>query len=469
MVAPVRVASSLGVEVLVVTNVAGGIHPKLEPGDLVLLDEQINMMFQSPPTGPFRGRGDRFPDMRTPYDPEFQQLALEVAAELDVRLVPGTYAGVLGPSYGTVDEVRMLSTFGAHVVAMSTVPEIITARSLDLRCLGFSMVTNRATGLGSEPLRHGDVIAVGEAATSQLYRVAQTARDPCSDFTSIWILKMIQWPVSFTEWGGSSDRSDDESNCPVDCVNQVITACKSGSDGSREGAAAPMSSCGLNLGSSPDVFFRSIPENIDGLPFKMPSFDECCASSTLHQASTCSSKILERGERRIQQDGSLMQVRGDQGCEWKELIRERSFCAGIQESIPARRDHHRIHDIAVEPVFMYRLRNLTYKFLSSEHPGLESIRTEVSYHRIYLGSHCRDRYSMNGAYADGVLSSYSSNSACTIYLESAKCFEIRLNTSTPTTVTSGDSKCDRRRYGLHQLDEYPVEVQAHKRWWASWV
>ena len=64
MVAPVRVASSLGVEVLVVTNVAGGIHPKLEPGDLVLLDDQINMMFQSPLTGPFRGREDLFPDMR---------------------------------------------------------------------------------------------------------------------------------------------------------------------------------------------------------------------------------------------------------------------------------------------------------------------------------------------------------------------------------------------------------------------
>ena len=171
VVAPVRVAASLGVEVLVVTNAAGGIDQRLAPGDLLLLDDQINMMFRSPLTGSVQGTEERFPDMSAPYDAELQKLALETAAELGIELARGTYAAVLGPSYETAAEVRMLGALGADVVGMSTVPEVITARALGLRCVGFSLVTNKATGLGTEPIGHAEVLEVGRDAGARLGRV----------------------------------------------------------------------------------------------------------------------------------------------------------------------------------------------------------------------------------------------------------------------------------------------------------
>jgi len=166
--APVRVMAELGVRTLVITNAAGGVRANLEAGDLVLLEDHINLTARSPLVGPVPQGEERFPDMSAPYDPELRLLAVEAAAELGVPLESGVYAGVLGPSYETAAEVRMLAKLGADVVGMSTVLEVIAARARGLRCLAFSVVTNKATGLGGGALSHAEVVEVGRKAGARL-------------------------------------------------------------------------------------------------------------------------------------------------------------------------------------------------------------------------------------------------------------------------------------------------------------
>jgi len=169
--APPRVAAELGVEVLVLTSATGGLHPTLEPGDLVLLEDHINMMARNPLAGPVQDGETRFPDMSEPYDGALREMALATAKELGVGLQGGIYVGVLGPSYETVAEVRMLGGLGADVVGMSTVPEVIVARARGMRCVAFSVVTNKATGLASGPLSHQEVVDVGREAGVRLSRL----------------------------------------------------------------------------------------------------------------------------------------------------------------------------------------------------------------------------------------------------------------------------------------------------------
>jgi purine-nucleoside phosphorylase len=171
--APVRVAAAIGVEALVLTNAAGGIRPDLEPGDLVLLNDHLNLTGRSPLVGSLRPGERRFPDMSAPYDASLRSLAMEVATERGVRLSEGVYAGVLGPAYETAAEVRMLAQLGADVVGMSTVPEVLVARARGLRCLAFSMVTNKATGLVDGVLTHEEVMAVARSAGERLARLLE--------------------------------------------------------------------------------------------------------------------------------------------------------------------------------------------------------------------------------------------------------------------------------------------------------
>lgn len=171
--APVRVAAALGVDTIVLTNAAGGVDPSLEPGDLVLIEDHINLMFRSPLVGAVR-RGDvRFPDMSEPYDRELRALARDAAGRAGVPLRRGVYAAMLGPSFETAAEVRMLGTLGAHVVGMSTVPEVIAARARGLRCVAFSAVTNKGTGLAAEPQSHEEVMEVGRRAGAALVRILE--------------------------------------------------------------------------------------------------------------------------------------------------------------------------------------------------------------------------------------------------------------------------------------------------------
>jgi purine-nucleoside phosphorylase len=166
--APVRLSAALGVRTLLLTNAAGGVDPGLEPGDLVLLSDHLNLMSRTPLMGPVAEGEVRFPDMSWPYDPELQALALDVARDLGFPLRRGVYAALTGPSYETAAEVRMLRILGADVVGMSTAPEVIVARALGMRCLAVSMVTNKGTGLSSQVLSHGEVVAVGREAGARV-------------------------------------------------------------------------------------------------------------------------------------------------------------------------------------------------------------------------------------------------------------------------------------------------------------
>ena len=170
---PVRVFNRLGAGVLVVTNAAGGVRPTFRPGTLMLIADHINLMFRNPLIGPVLEGEERFPDMSNAYDPELRLQAREVARQLKIPLEEGVYVGLLGPSYETPAEIRMLQRLGADAVGMSTVPEVVVARARGMRCVGFSTITNPAAGLSAEPLSHEDVLRVGKAVGDSLGRLVK--------------------------------------------------------------------------------------------------------------------------------------------------------------------------------------------------------------------------------------------------------------------------------------------------------
>lgn len=170
---PVRVFAALGVRTFVVTNAAGGIREGFGPGTLMLITDHLNLTGRSPLVGAVLPGETRFPDMTAPYDPALRSVALDTAARLGIELREGVYAGLLGPSYETPAEIRMLGGHGADAVGMSTVLEVIAARALGLRCLGFSTITNSAAGLGGAELSHGEVMEVAAQVGDRLGRLLE--------------------------------------------------------------------------------------------------------------------------------------------------------------------------------------------------------------------------------------------------------------------------------------------------------
>ncbi|HEX6940798.1 MAG TPA: purine-nucleoside phosphorylase [Longimicrobiales bacterium] len=164
---PIRVGAALGARTLLVTNAAGALNPTFRAGDLMLIDDHINLMWRNPLIGPALPGDARFPDMSEPYDAELRRIAEEVALERRIRVVRGVYAAVTGPSYETPAEIRMLRRFGGDAVGMSTVPEVLVARAIGVRVLGISLITNAAAGLAPEPLTHEEVLAAGAAAADR--------------------------------------------------------------------------------------------------------------------------------------------------------------------------------------------------------------------------------------------------------------------------------------------------------------
>jgi purine-nucleoside phosphorylase len=156
---PVRVMKALGVHTLVVTNAAGGINVSYSSGLLMVISDHINMTGNNPLIGPNDPKlGLRFPDMSEAYSKRLRQIAHETAAEQGTTLGEGIYAGLLGPSYETPAEIRMLRTLGADAVGMSTVPEVIVARHSGIQVLGISCITNMAAGILDQPLSHEEVM-----------------------------------------------------------------------------------------------------------------------------------------------------------------------------------------------------------------------------------------------------------------------------------------------------------------------
>jgi purine-nucleoside phosphorylase len=165
----VRVLGLLGIRTLVLTNASGAIETSLEPGQLVAISDHLNLQGSSPLVGPNDDTlGPRFPDMSDAYDAGLRAAARKAAARLGIELGEGVYAGWLGPAFETPAEIRMLRVLGADLVGMSTVPEVLAARHVGIRCLALSCVTNMAAGVLPEPIDHERVLEVGAAASGRL-------------------------------------------------------------------------------------------------------------------------------------------------------------------------------------------------------------------------------------------------------------------------------------------------------------
>lgn len=174
IVLPVRILHGLGARWLLVTNAAGSLDPRMGPGSLMAIRDQINLQFANPLIGrPPEEIDDPFPDMSAAYDPELLERLRGAAIERGVRLHEGVYAGVLGPSYETPAEVRMLGELGADAVGMSTVGETIAAAEAGLPVAGISLITNLATGIAEAPLDHAEVTEVAGATQDVLEQLVR--------------------------------------------------------------------------------------------------------------------------------------------------------------------------------------------------------------------------------------------------------------------------------------------------------
>ncbi|GIU93921.1 MAG: purine nucleoside phosphorylase [Gaiellaceae bacterium] len=165
----IRVLGRLGVETLVVTNAAGAINDSYRPGMLVVISDHVNLLARSPLVGPNDERlGPRFPDMSDAYDPALRALAREVADRLGLETAEGVYGAWLGPQFETPAEIRFMRLIGCDLAGMSTVPEVIAARHMGIRCLGISVVTNMAAGIAEGKLGHEEVLEVGARTEPRL-------------------------------------------------------------------------------------------------------------------------------------------------------------------------------------------------------------------------------------------------------------------------------------------------------------
>jgi purine-nucleoside phosphorylase len=174
VVFPVRVMQVMGIEMLIVTNAAGGLNPDYHAGDLMLISDHINligMTGNNPLFGPNDATlGPRFPDMSQAYDPDLRRVARQVARERELPLHEGVYVGLAGPSFETPAELRFLRRIGADAVGMSTVPEVIVARHGGIRVLGVSGISNVAQvepGPGRE-VTHEEVLVAGQQIVPRL-------------------------------------------------------------------------------------------------------------------------------------------------------------------------------------------------------------------------------------------------------------------------------------------------------------
>jgi purine-nucleoside phosphorylase len=165
----VRTMAKLGVGTVLLTNAAGGLEPSWLPGDLMVIEDHLNLTGVSPLTGANEERlGPRFPDMTRAYDKELNAQLADVAREHGIALRKGIYAGLPGPSYETPAEVRMLRAFGAHAVGMSTVLEVLALRHMKIRVGALSCITNLAAGILDRELDHAEVEAAAKAKRAAL-------------------------------------------------------------------------------------------------------------------------------------------------------------------------------------------------------------------------------------------------------------------------------------------------------------
>lgn len=169
---PVRTAALLGCETVVVTNSAGGLNPKMKPGDFMIIEDHINLMGDNPLRGPnIEQFGPRFPDMSEAYDRTLIGKLEAHFSAMKLDVFKGIYCGVPGPTYETPAEVRFLQMIGGQAVGMSTVPETVAANHLGLRVCGLSCITNLAAGLSQHKLSHEEVTETAKAVEAKFSEV----------------------------------------------------------------------------------------------------------------------------------------------------------------------------------------------------------------------------------------------------------------------------------------------------------
>ena len=173
-----RTMARLGVSCVLVTNAAGGVEPSWSAGDLMVVTDHLNLMYHHPLVGKNEDAlGTRFPDMTNAYDAELRAQVHEVAKACGLTLRDGVYAGLIGPSYETPAEVRMVRMLGAQAVGMSTVPEVIALRHMRVRVAALSCITNLAAGIGKGELAHDEVEATAKARREDLKRLLRGLPD----------------------------------------------------------------------------------------------------------------------------------------------------------------------------------------------------------------------------------------------------------------------------------------------------
>jgi purine-nucleoside phosphorylase len=169
---PIRVMRLLGIESLYISNAAGGMNLGYQKGDLMIIDDHINMQAENPLAGPnIEEFGPRFPDMSRPYDPKMIARAVEIASQENIRAHVGVYVSVSGPNLETRAEYRFLRMIGADVVGMSTVPEVIVANHMGLRTFAISVVTDLCDPDHLEPANVPDIIDTAIKAEPKLTRI----------------------------------------------------------------------------------------------------------------------------------------------------------------------------------------------------------------------------------------------------------------------------------------------------------
>jgi len=169
----VRLMALLGIDKLLVTNAAGGVNPRFRPGDLMVIEDQINFLFANPLIGAVVPPEPRFPDMFGVYHPPYVELIEQTALELKIPLRKGVLFVSSGPSYETAAEIKMIQRIGGDAVSMSTVPEVLVARARGIKVAGISCITNLATGLSSKPLSHEEVTEIANQVKSQFQKLVR--------------------------------------------------------------------------------------------------------------------------------------------------------------------------------------------------------------------------------------------------------------------------------------------------------
>ena len=164
---PLRTLKLLGLKTIILTNASGGVNVQFNPGTLMVITDHLNLMGDNPLIGPNDDRfGPRFPDMSAVYSPALQEIVMEEAREMGVDIRRGVYAALTGPSYETPAEIHLMRNCAADAVGMSTVPEAIVARHMDMEVLGISCITNLAAGVTDEPISHEEVMATGDRVSA---------------------------------------------------------------------------------------------------------------------------------------------------------------------------------------------------------------------------------------------------------------------------------------------------------------